>query len=1057
MKNNTPKNNVMMFKVAKKFRFVLLGMLLAVSTAWAEPVVLSGTVVDSDGEPIIGASVLEKGTTNGCSTDIDGNFTLKVSGEKSIVVTYVGMKARVVKPDSSSKMRIVMESTDITLDDVVVIGYGTMKKSDLTGAVSTIAPDQLKKTPAANLDQALQGRAAGVTVNASSGQPGAAAEVRIRGIGTVNNSAPIYVVDGVILDDISFLSPNDIESTEILKDASATAIYGSRGANGVIIVTTKSGNTDGRMEVSFDMYCGWQNRWNKLDVMGRDEFVETYMKINAANSERKYYEKNGFNAWLETYKGVGRKDYHPVVMSDKNPDGLDYSAIETDWQDEVFVKNAFIQNYHLSLDGGSDRYGYSISAGWFEQEGTIIGSDYKRLSLRANTWFKVKDWLKVGENLSFVTTESRWAMNNSSSAGASVLSAALAMAPWDPTHYPAGSHNKAGDDLSGQIAAATNFTNVTNPFSMVETSHPNDKTERLVGDVYIEITPPFAKGLIFRSDVSLDLINVRNRTFKDAYKYSDYDQSIYNFLSSSMSRQSQLIWENTLTYNKTFNDIHELSAMVGQTMEETNYYSIGGSGANILNPVETNWYLSQTTLDRTEAGDSVWRTRRFSLLGRIHYALMSRYLITVNFRADASSMFPENLWGYFPSTALAWKASEEEFLRDVSWLDFLKVRAGWGQIGNDKINSDSFNLTMFNSGPTFVDYVLGANQSLANGATVLTWVNNGGKWEVTEQWDVGIDFGFFNGLLSGTVDFFLRDTRDMLLTVKGPAFVGNRYDGTNNVGTVRNKGVEITLDHRHKVGEVFYSIGGNVSFIKNQLTALNGGEPVYSHIDNVVVCDEGMPLYSFYGYQYEGVFKTQEEVDAAMWGYAEGNQPYSVGDAHYTDQNNDGIIDDKDKTYLGSAFPWLTYGINLGLEWKGIDVSLFFQGVHGNQIYNQVRYRTEGRGTESVLGTQMRDVWTPSTPDGNIPDPRHSVNFFASDRFIEDGAYFRLKNAQIGYSLPQKWINAIGFTRCRIYVQGSNLFTFTKYTGYDPEVGGGVDYGNYPQSRTILVGANISF
>lgn len=1047
----------MNLKITPKLIAVVLTVVVAVTTAIAAPVVVTGTVTDSSGEPIIGASVLEKGTANGCSTDIDGKFSLRVEDNKTLVVSYVGMKSQDVKLAGRTNINVTLESGDVMLDDVVVIGYGTMKKSDLTGAVTTVAAENLKKTPAASLDQALQGRAAGVTVNASSGQPGAAAEVRIRGIGTVNNSAPIYVVDGIILDDISFLSPSDIASMEILKDASATAIYGSRGANGVIIVTTKSGNKEGRAEVSFDMYVGWQNRWRALDVMGRDEFVDTYLKINGTKSERNYFDKNGFNAWLEAYKGVGRKEYHPVVLSNKNPDGLDYSAIETNWQDEVFVPNALIQNYHLSVDGGSNRYGYSISASWFDQDGTVIGSNYKRLTLRANTWFKVKDWLKVGENISFVSTRSRWAMNNDASAGASILSAALAMAPWDPTHYPNGSHNNAGDDLSGQIAAATNFTNVTNPFSMVETSHPNDKTERLIGDVYVEITPPFVKGLTFRSDVSLDLINSSNRTFKDAYKYSDYDQSVYNFLSSSMGRQSQLIWENTLTYNNVFNEIHDLTVMVGQTMEESNYYSIGGSGSSILNPTETNWYLSQTTQDRTEAGDSVWRTRRFSLLGRVHYSLFNRYLLTANFRADASSMFPENLWGFFPSAALAWKLSEEEWMKDISWLDFLKMRAGWGQIGNDKISSDSFTLNMFNTGPTFVDYVFGANQQLANGATVLTWVNNGGKWEVTEQWDLGIDFGLFRGLLSGTIDFFLRDTRDMLLSVKAPAFVGNRFDGTNNVGTVRNQGIELSLEHRNKIGNVSYSVGGNVSFIQNELTALNGGQPVYSHIDNVVVCDEGMPLYSFYGYNYEGVYQTQEEVDAAMWGYAAGNQPYSVGDAHYTDQNNDGIIDDKDKIFLGSAFPWLTYGINLGLEWKGIDVSLFFQGVYGNEIYNQVRYRTEGRGDTSILSTAMRDVWTPTSTDGSIPDPRHSVNFFASNRFLEDGSYFRLKNAQIGYTLPQKWMKAIRFNSCRIYVQGSNLFTVTKYTGYDPEVGGGVDYGNYPQSRTILVGANISF
>ena len=933
-----------------------------------------------------------------------------------------------------------METDAVMLDEVVAIGYGVMKKSDLTGSVSSVKADQLQKAPAANLDQALQGLAAGVTVNSSSGQPGAAAEVRIRGIGTVNNSAPIYVVDGVIVDDISFVNPNDIASTEILKDASATAIYGSRGANGVILITTKKGSTDGKVNVSIDAYAGVQTPWRKLDLMNASEFAYTLASLTSA-SQLEYLQENGINAWVRQYL-IGTSRYYPS--------NLNYSAIDTDWQDEIF-RSAAIQNYHVSINGGNEKSQWSLSGSYFNQQGTIIGSDYYRATVRANSSHQVAKWLKIGENLTFMMSEGRNAMNNNSSPSASVISAELAMAPWDPARYPEGSVNTLGEDLSGQISAASNFKNVTNPLSMVENSEPQDKTERWVGDVFLEITP--IKGLTFRSDVSLDLSNTRHRLFNYAYQYSEYDKNEKNFIERNMARYSTVIVENTLTYARDIRK-HSFSVMVGQTNEEYNYYSIGGSGSSILNPEERNWYLSQATEDRTEASDEASRSRRLSFLGRLHYSYDSRYLVTVNFRADGSSKFPENTWGYFPSTALAWRISNERWMKGISWLDDLKIRAGWGSIGNDQIGDDSFILSMMNTGPTFVDYPLGTgDQSLATGATILTYVNNGGRWETTEQWNAGIDFGVLNNRLTGTVDLFLRDTKDMLLSVTAPAHVGNRYAATANVGTVRNKGIEVTLNHRNRIGQVDYSIGGNVSFINNELTALNGGQRVYG---DKVISDEGLPLYTFYGYKYEGIFRTEEEISEYLW--AEESGTYSPGDARYADLNEDGKIDESDRTALGNPFPWLTYGINLSAEWKGLDLSLFFQGVYGNEIYNAVRLRTEGTGNEATLSTTMRDVWTESNPDGSIPNPNGSaMNREDSDRFIEDGSYLRLKNLQIGYTFPQKWTSRIGMSRLRIYLSGSNLFTITRYTGYDPEVGGGVDYGNYPQSRTFMLGLNINF
>lgn len=1034
-----------------KTLLLLIGLTMS-GVIMAQKYNVTGTVTSADdGYPLPGVNISIKGTAVGTVSDANGHYQMSVNEQCKLVYSFIGCKNQEKEINGSATIDVVLESDMQMFDEVVAVGYGTMKKSDLTGAVTSVKAEQLQKTPAAGLDQAIQGRAAGVTVNANSGQPGAAAEIRIRGIGTVNNSSPIYVVDGVIVSDISFLSPSDIESTEVLKDASATAIYGSRGANGVILVTTRKGDKGDRSNITFDAYVGVQNRWNKLDLMKSEEFASKIVELNNVKSEMNFLKNQGFNNWLKAYR-LGASPYYPVIASTSTPNGFDYSKVETDWQDEVFAKNAVIQNYHIGFDGGNENSNYSISGSYFDQDGTIMGSYYQRLTLRVNSTHKVRKWLTVGENLSFMSSKGRNAMNNSSSPGASVLSAAIAMAPWDPTHYAEGSYNNKGENLSGRIAASSNFKNVVNPFSMVETAHPEDKVERWVGDFYLEISP--IKNLKFRSDVSLDLSNNRSKTFKEAYEYSSFDKSDKNYLASSMSRYSTIMFENTLNYSFDINQ-HSISAMVGQTTEEYNYYTIGGSGASILNPTDTNWYLSQTTEDRTYASDGVSRSRMFSMLGRLHYSYDSRYMLTVNFRADSSNKFPENLWGYFPSTALGWRLSEEEWIKDIEWIDMLKLRAGWGRIGNEKISNDNFIAKIMNTGPTFVDYPLGTDQSLQNGATVLTYVNKGGKWESTEQWNVGADFGLFNGKISGSVDLFIRDTNDMLLGVKAPAHVANRYDAIANVGTVRNRGVEISLEHASKIGDVKYSVGGNISFIDNELTALNGGERVYG---DRTLSDEGLPLYTLWGYKYQGIYRTNDEAQEHMWSYDADKQPFHAGDAKYADLNNDGKIDDSDKTNLGNPFPSITYGINLGAEWRGFDLQVFFQGVYGNEIFNAVRLRTEGTGTEATLSTTMRNAWSATNLNGNIPNPYGApYNKETSSRLVEDGTYLRLKNLQLGYTIPAETTKKIGVDRLRVYVSASNLFTITNYTGYDPEVGGGIDYGNYPQARTVTAGINMNF
>lgn len=1032
---------------------LLLGMLLLPMYAGAQSIKIQGTVVaESDGEPLPGVTVSIDGTNIATVTDMDGHFTIDAKQKGKLKFSYIGFKTTLKAFSTSGDMAIKLADDSNMLDEVVAIGYGSLKKSDLTGAVAVVKADNLKKTPAASVDQALQGRAAGVTVNANSGQPGAGATVRIRGIGTVNDSNPIYVVDGVICSDISFLSPSDIKSTEILKDASSTAIYGSRGANGVILITTKKGEK-GHAQVSFDMYYGVQNRWKKLDLMSKNDFVNTYLAINAPKSERNYYEKKGFNEWLQRYK-FGADTHFAVAQTEKYANGIDYSAIDTDWQDEVFVSHAAIQNYHASIDGGTDKSNYSFSTSWFSQDGTIIGSDYDRLTLRANTSFQVKPWLKVGENISFVYGKGRNAMNNSSSAGASVISAALAMAPWDPTTYPAGAVNSKGTDMSGMYAAPSNFKNAVNPYSMVYYSHPEDIRKRWVGDIYLELTP--FKGFSYRTDFSYDETSVKSRSYKDAHDTSVKDYLDQNWLSRSLSSESTFSWENIVNYNNKWGD-HSLNLMAGQTLEEYNYYYIGGSGSNILNPDKKNWYLNQTTMLKTEAGDNVSRTRRLSFLGRIHYVFKDRYLATINFRADGSNKFPENTWGYFPSIALAWKANEEKFLRNVKWLDYLKVRAGWGQIGNDKIGNDSFNQTLYATGPTFVGYPLGADGTIQPGATVLTWVNQGGKWERTETLNFGLDGAIANGLFSAGIDFYIRNTKDMLIWKKGPAWIGNRYDAQANIGEVRNTGLEITLGHANHIGKFNYSVDANISYVKNELTKLNGGDPIYG---DRVVSKEGLPLFTFWGYKYQGVYKTDEEAEAHLSGYTKAGSvnPFHAGDAIFADLNGDGIIDDNDKTNLGNSFPKLSYGLNLTCDYQGFDLNLFFQGVTGNKIYNALRERLEGNGTESALSKDMTNVWTSDNIEGTIPNPAgNSENMANSSRFIESGSYLRLKNVQIGYNFQKNLISKIGLSKLRIYAQMSNVFTITKYNGYDPEVGSGVDYGNYPQARTLLFGMNLAF
>lgn len=1035
---------------------------------------VSGTITDKNtGETLIGASVGVSGASVGAVTDIDGKYTINVKGPKSTLeFVYIGYKKQTVAVTKSGTVDVALEPDVFVLDDVVAIGYGSMKKSDVTGAIASVSGDKLKLAPTAGVDQALQGRLAGVTVNANSGQPGAAATIRIRGIGTVNDASPIFVVDGVMVDNINFLSTSDILSTEVLKDASATAIYGSRGANGVILITTKKGSSDGKTNVSYEMYVGFQNRWKKLDLMGRDDFARIKAQFTGTTSELQDYfdtgNKETFNLWVQNNFTGKSSIYFPQIMTSTNPTGFDYSSVDTDWQDAVFRKNAFMQNHYLSVDGGTKMSSYAISANYFSQDGTLIGSNFERMTLRANSSHQVRKWLKVGENLSFSKVNYKNVQNNN--ANSSILNSAITMSPWDPTHYPTGTMSYVprnnplypnGRDLSGQIAASSNFKNVVNPFTMVDNYHPVNESKRWVGDIFVEISP--LKGLTLRGDVSMDLSDGNSSLSQGVWNYSTGDNSSKNFYSASMNETNNITYEATANYVKDF-DKHSLNVTVGTTREDYSYHDLSGSGTPKSTIAMDDWSLGGLSRDSMSimpnVGESWSTNRRISALGRVFYSYDNKYLATVTYRRDGSSKFPvNNKWGNFPSMSLAWRASEEPFFKPLKTkLDMLKVRLGWGKIGNDKVLNSAF-VPLITMGPTFVDYPFGKDQVLASGASMLSYPGNG-KWEVSESWNLGVDFASANSKWYGNVDLYIRDTKDMLMIARNPAHVGYRYSIMANVGQVRNQGIELMLEYRDKISDLNYSLSGNMSMVHNKLTHLNYGDRVWEE-GNKMINDENLPLKTFWLYEYAGVFKSQEEIDSYVNSKGEKIQPDAKpGDARYIDVNGNGTFDDSDKKDFGSAFPWLTYGFNATLDYKGFDLQLFFQGVYGNKIYNAVREKTEGYGDTSNLSTAMNDVWSESNPDGSIPLPSPlggSANAYSSTRFLENGAYLRLKNIQLGYNMPSRILKSISIQSLRLYVSVSNLVTFTKYTGYDPEVGNGVDYGNYPQSRTFMLGTKINF
>ncbi len=981
--------------------------------AYAQNRIITGSVKAGDtGETLPAATVAVKGATRGEITDMNGGFRIEVQpGDAILVFSFVGYDPQEIIIGAQTVINVILQATQRTFDEVVVIGYGTVRKSDLTGAVSSVKSKDLVKITSSSPEQGLQGKAAGVQVTTTSGAPGATPSVRIRGVGTFNNSSPIYVVDGVILDNISFLNSADIESMEILKDASATAIYGSRGANGVILVTTKSG-TLGQEKTNFS-YTGeysMQLLTKKIDLLNGKEFAIIANEI------------------------PGDPEYNNVDM-----------APNTDWQDLIF-RPAPIHSHQLSAWGASKKSTYYIGIGYFNQQGIIEKSGYQRLSVKLNNTYNLTRNLKFGNNI----TISPYSQQNEPGVVFQAYRAWPSLLPY-----------RADGTYAG-------VQGVGNPMANINYSNSFNKGVRAVGNMYAEAT--FLKYFTAKSSVGVDAGYNKGESFSPVYTVLYYDgtESMQKHTKSSLykgfSDNLTWLWENTLNYNQTFNK-HSVNAVAGYTMQNSNSEYLNVSGENIIRDGSDFWYLQYNNVSGVGINgglsNGVWDYySMISYLARANYSYDNKYIFTATIRRDGSSKFAqENRYGNFPSFAAGWNISQESFMEKFSNVSKLKLRASWGKIGNEKIAyANRFSLTQD------LVTVFGIGDVLYPGVTYGRSGNPDLKWEVTSQTDVGLEIGLFDNKLTGEIDFYNRITDDILVDLSTPGFLGNGQGSriTYNAGKVLNRGFEGTFNWRESVGEVTYSVGVLASTIHNEVLTVGGSGGIDSllyggNIKGFLTQSRvGLPIGAFYGYKTDGIFQNQAELDAYPHTGDAG-----IGDLRRVDVNEDGVINDQDRTYLGSPIPKVIFGLNGEVTYRQFDLSLSFQGQAGNKIYNAKEFiRPDAYNFEQ----HVMDRWTGEGT--STVEPRASYggyNYIPSDKFIQDGSFLRLRSLVMGYSLPKATCEKMNMTEFRLYVKGSNLFTLTKFTGYTPEIGSGdvlsngIDTGIYPITAVFSFGVNLTF
>lgn len=961
---------------------------------------ISGKVTGINNEALPGVNIQVKGTNIGTSTKNDGTFSLNIGDENTVlVITSVGYVSQEVTVGKQSFLTIKLLEDTKSLSEVIVIGYGTAKKSDLTGAVSTISSKDFENTVNTNVGQALQGRSAGVQVTQNTGRPGDSPIVRIRGVGTTGNSNPLYVIDGVITDQgISNINPDDIESMTVLKDAASSAIYGARAANGVILITTKRGKA-GQAKITFSSYYGIQKAWRLPKMLNATEFATLQ---NEART----------NAGLPIYWGR-----------------VDTLGVGNEKIAEVF-QTAPIQNYNFGISGGSEKSQYAVSMGYFSQEGIGIGVKYNRLSLNVTSDHQITKKFKFGNSLSLTKGLERSGQWNETFVNA------IRFSPTIPYKFANGEYGYAtrqGEQL-GYLPSVPNAYIFQNDIDRY----------RLLGNVYAEYSIlPFLK---FRTTLGADILIEDRTSFTPTYAFGGRTNTI-STLDRTYLNSSTWLNENTLAYDYTFAQKHSISALVGLTQQANRYDTYTAHRETFPNN-DIRVLDAGALNDRARGTASEWSIR--SYLARINYNFSDKYLVSANVRIDGSSRFgTNNKYGVFPSFAAAWRVSAEDFMKDLTAISDLKIRGSWGQLGNQEIG-----LYAFTSGLDLSqNYVLGSNQGIAPGVAPTSLGNPNIKWETTTISDIGVDLELFNNRMSITADYFSKLTSDMLVQVPIPGTTGVTGAPYQNVGSVRNSGFELGLTYRKRTGDFKYDINANISTIKNEVVSL-AGLPIFSSVFKTA---EGHPISSIFGYVQEGVFQNQEEINKHAT-----QINAKPGDIKWKDSNNDGVINDLDRDYIGNIIPRLSYGLTTNMYYKNFDLSIFIQGIQGREVYID---GTGGRRLMDNFDNTTADYitrWTGPGTSNHVPrlvwgDP--SNNRRTSDFWVYNASYMRIKNIQLGYTLPK---GTLGVNKIRVYTSCQNLLTVTPYPWFDPEVGAGRDNNftslmTYPQPRTILFGINLDF
>jgi len=992
----------------------------------AQNIDVTGTVIgESDQEPIIGAYVKVKGSTTGTVTDLNGTYMLKgVSGKATLVISCVGYATQEIPVKDRHTLNITLKDEASDLNEVVVIGYGAVKKGDLTSSISAIKGDKLEHMSTGNVMNALQGQVNGVQIS-NAGGPGASPRVIIRGISTINGSDPLYVVDGMpVGTNINFLNQNDIESMQVLKDASASAIYGTRGSNGVILITTKKGAA-GKTKFNASATWGFQTL-SKPDIAGADEYRQVF--------NTRY-----------------TNDGHTSIFNETSDDGRS-SLGNTDWWDETMRDVALQQNYNFGFSGGNDKYIYSASIGYYRQDSQYKTGNWQKLSARFSMEYNFNKMVKAG--IDFTPRYENWDDTPS------LLGAIMAM---DPTTPVMNDEDKW----------------VSNPYSNYARSHNNQEWNPVASmnrldsgaDEYALLATPFVqispiKGLTFRTQFGVNARFRMTNSFVPEFFIDNLEQQNPSTVSSSHENWIDWNWTNTLSYMKTFNKKHNLNVMAGYTVERFQDYQLYGSRDDVPSSIEEMRYINAGTTNQQVSGVASYNSL-VSYLGRLMYNYDERYYLTASVRVDGSSKFPSgSKYATFPSVSGAWRISGENFMKNQKVFDDLKLRLGWGKVGNQNISNDAY---ISSVGTT--RYVFGTDATTTVGTAVNRIGNTQVRWETVEDFNIGVDMAFLKNRLKVTADWYTKKSHDMLmqkenLLVLGlPAWNGRMWE---NIGSMKATGWELGFNWQDQIKDFTYGASLNLSSVRNKAVNLNGNY-IYTGSHNgdyIIRNEEGLPISQFYGYVVDGLFQNQTEVTSYTNEYGEAMQPNAQpGDFRYKDINLDGKIDENDKTYIGNPFPDLMVGFNLNAAYKGFDFQAQFYGTFGNDIYNLNKERYFGLNGSNVLAGTLNAAWHGEGTSYDIPrlsvdDPNGNYTK-PSSYFVESGSYFRCKLLQIGYTLPK---SVMGNVQLRVSLSAQNLFTITGYSGMDPETASmgsateaGIDWTGYPNPRTILLGLNLNF